>query len=122
MIRGDDYAHFWVEDGILHFVYKPNSLIDVEAARAVVRDRLRFQNGVSYPILCDLRLLKTANKAAREYLADHGCINALAVALLIEKEYSGTLSQAFINISNPSVPTREFTTVPEALDFLHNFR
>ncbi|QED37780.1 hypothetical protein FK178_08605 [Antarcticibacterium arcticum] len=122
MIRGEDYAHFWVEEGILHFVYKPNSLIDVEAARAVVRDRLRFQNGVSYPILCDIRLLKTANKAAREYLAEQGCINALAVALLIEKEYSGTLSQAFIKISNPTVPTREFTTETDALDFLHNFR
>lgn len=121
-MKGEDYAHFWVEEGILHFIYKPNTLIDLEAARAVVKDRLRYQNGVSYPILCDLRQLKTVNKAAREYLAEHGCINALAVAVLIEKAYSGTLSKAFINISNPSVPTREFTTIPEALGFLNDFK
>ena len=122
MITGNDYAQFWVEDDILHFVYKPNSLIDLEAARALVRDRLRFQNGVFYPILCDIRLLKTANKAAREYLANHGCINALAVALLIEEEYSGALSKVFIRISNPGVPTREFTSITAALNFLYKFR
>lgn len=122
MIRGEDYAQFWIEEDILHFIYKPNTLIDLEAARAVVKTRLRFQNGVSYPILCDLRQLKTVNKAAREYLAEHGCINALAVAILIEKDYSGTLSRVFIKISNPSVPTREFTTIPEALGFLNDFK
>lgn len=121
-MKGEDYAHFWVEEGILHFIYKPNTLIDLKVARAVVKDRLRFQNGVSYPILCDLRQLKTVNKAAREYLAEYGCINAIAVALLVEKAYSGTLSKAFIKISNPSVPTREFTTIPEALGFLKDFK
>ena len=122
MSKGQDCADFWIEEGILHFVYKPNTLIDIEAARAVVKERLRFQNGISYPILCDIRLLKTANKAAREYLAEQGCVNALAVALLIEKAYSGTLSKAFINISNPSVPTREFTSMPEALWFLNSYK
>ncbi len=121
MIKGEEYADFWIEEGILFFVYKPNILVDLEAARAVVKERLRFQNGISYPILCDIRQLKTANKAAREYLAEQGCVNALAVALLIEKAYSGTLSTAFINISNPSVPTREFTSMPEALWFLDGF-
>lgn len=121
-MKGEDYAHFWIEEGILHFIYKPNTLIDLEAARVIVRDRLHFQKGESYPILCDLRQLKTVNKAAREYLAEYGCINALAVAIIIEKTYSGTLSQAFIKISNPSVPTREFTAVPEALGFLNDFK
>jgi len=121
-MKGEDFAHFWVEEGILHFIYKPNTLIDLEAARVIVKERLHFQKGVSYPVLCDLRQLKTVNKAAREYLAEYGCINALAVAILVEKAYSGTLSQAFIKISNPSVPTREFTTVPEALEFLDNYR
>ena len=121
-MKGEDYADLWVEEGILHFIYKPNTLIDLEAARAIVKKRLHFQKGVSYPILCDLRQLKTVNKAAREYLAAHGCINAFAVAILIEESYSGTLSNAFIKISNPAVPTKEFTSEPDALDFLNKFR
>lgn len=121
MIKAEDYAHFWIDEGILHFVYKPNTVIDLTVAKAIVKDRLHFQNGVPYPILCDLRHLKTANKAAREFLAEKGCFNALAVALVIDKEYLGTLIKAFIVISNPLVPTREFTTIPEALSFLHNY-
>lgn len=122
MIKGEDYAHFWIDEGILHFVYKPNTIIDLAVAKAIVKDRLRFQNGLSYPILCDLRHLKTANKAAREFLAEKGCFNAVAVALVIDKDYLGTLIKAFINISNPSVPTREFTSVPEALSFLFDYK
>ena len=122
MINDEDYAHLWIEEGILHFVYKPNTIIDLNAAKAVVKTRLRFQNGVAYPILCDVRQLKTASKAAREYLAEKGCFNALAVAFVIDKAYSGTLIKAFINISNPSVPTKEFTTIPEALGFLCNYK
>lgn len=120
-MKGEDFAHFWIEEGILHFVYKPNVIIDLTAAKAVVKTRLRFQNGVPYPILCDVRQLKTVSKPAREYLAEKGCFNALALAIIIDKAYSGTLIKAFINISNPSVPTKEFITIPEALDFLNTY-
>ncbi len=122
MIMGDKYAHIWIEEGILNFVYKPNTVLDLDAAKALVKNRLRYQNGVSYPILCDVRQLKTASKAAREYLAEKGCFQALAVAIVMDYAYSGTLLKAFINISNPSVPTRGFTTIPEALNFLHDYK
>ncbi|MDT0677031.1 hypothetical protein [Autumnicola musiva] len=122
MIKGDKYAHFWIEEGILNFVYKPNTVLDLDAAKAVVKARLRFQNGVSYPILCDVRMLKTASKAAREYLAEKGCFKALAVAIVMEDAYTGTLLKAYINISNPSVPTKGFSTISEALAFLNDYK
>ena len=121
MIRAYAHADLWIEEGILHFVYKPNTIIDLETAKEIVKDRLRFQRGVPYPILCDIRRLTLANKPARDFLAEKGCINALAVAFVIEEAYSGTLIKAFINISNPSVPTSEFTTIPEALAFLSDY-
>ncbi|MBZ9650872.1 MULTISPECIES: DUF7793 family protein [Psychroflexus] len=122
MKRGEKYAHFWIEEGILNFVYKPNAVIDLEAAKAVVKARIRFQNEISYPILCDIRQLKSASKAAREYLAESGCLKALAVAIVMESAYSGTLYKAYVNISNPSVPTQGFNTISEALNFLNQFK
>ena len=122
MIKGDRYAHFWIEEGILNFVYKPNTVLDLDTAKAVVKARLRYQNGVSYPILCDVRLLKTASKAAREYLAEKGCFKALAVAIVMEDAYAGTLYKAYVNISNPAVPTMGFSTISEALGFLTKFK
>ena len=122
MIKGEKYADFWIEEDILNFVYKPNTTLDLEGAKAVVRTRLRFQNEISYPILCDVRHLKTASKAAREYLAKNGCLKALAVAIVMENAYSGTLYKAYVNISNPTVPTKGFNTISEALGFLNEYK
>lgn len=121
MFKSEDYIHFWIDDGILHVVYKPNTVIDLKAAESIVRDRLRFQNGRLFPILCDLRQLKTVTKPARDYLAIQGSNMARAVALIVEKSYSGKLSRVFIITSRPSVPTQEFTEISEALDFLNSY-
>lgn len=118
----DDFAHFYLHNGILQCIYKPNTYIDLNAAKSVVRSRLHFQAGVAYPILCDIRQLKIADKPARDYLAEKGCLLALAVALVIDEDYLGTLTKAFIHLSNPAVPTKEFTSIPEALHFLENYK
>ncbi len=118
MFYGIDFAHFWIDDNILHVVYKPNTVIDLKAAESIVKERLRFQNGRSYPILCDLRQLKIVTKPARDYLAQQGSSMALAVALIIETSYSGQISKVFLNTSQPSVPTKEFIEMSKALDFL----
>ena len=121
MFKSEDFMHFWIDDDILHVVYKPNTVIDLKAAESIVKDRLRLQNGKPYPILCDLRQLKTVTKPARDYLAIQGSNMALAVALIIEKSYSGKLSKVFMSTSQPSVPTHEFTEISEALDFLNSY-
>jgi hypothetical protein len=121
MFKSEDYVHFWIDDDILHVVYKPNTVIDLKAAESIVRDRIRFQNGRPFLILCDLRQLKTVTKPARDYLAMQGSNMALAVALIVEKSYSGKISKIFINTSQPSVPTREFTEISKALDFLNSY-
>ena len=121
MFRGEDFTHFGIDDDILHFVYKPNTVIDLKAAERIVKDRLRFQNGKAYPILCDLRQLKIVTKPARDYLAKQGSSMALAVALIVETSYSGQISKIFINTSQPSVPTKEFTEISKALEFLSSY-
>ncbi len=121
MFKGEDYALFWVEEGILFFIYKLNMILDISVARSVVKARLRLQQGKVYPILCDIRQLKTSSKAAREYLAVDGCLNALAVAFVIEESYFGTMMSAFREISKPNVPVETFTTTSEALSFLKQF-
>ena len=59
---------FWIEDRILHVEYKPEIFIDLEAARLIVADRVTFQKGKPYPILCYTEGITSSNKAARDYL------------------------------------------------------
>lgn len=115
------YASFWTAGGILFFRYKQDTVIDIEAAKCVVADRIRFQDERCLPVLCDMRGVLSVDKAGRDYLANSGSVLALAVGLLVGENVSLTVSTFYLEISKPSVPTRIFTEESEALSYLGGF-
>jgi hypothetical protein len=68
----NEFAEYWIEEGILFFIYKPGISMTLEAAKRVVKDRLEVQKGESYPVFCDMRGIKDSDKPARDYLAKEG--------------------------------------------------
>lgn len=117
----NDYATFWIEEGILFFLYHSAVVLDLNAAEKVLTDRIRFQEEKSYPIYCDLRGLKDTDKAARDYLARDGTILTKAIALHVEPLVSKTITDFYIGISKPDVPTEVFTEKYDALKFLKKY-
>ncbi|SDX74689.1 DUF7793 family protein [Flavobacterium degerlachei] len=117
----NDYARFWIIDGILFFKYKPNTTIDIRVAQRVVTDRIHFQNERAYPVLCDIRGIVTTEKAGRDYLARSGSILTQAVGLIVHEKVSLTISNFYLQISKPSVPTQIFTKEEDALIYLNGF-
>ena len=59
-----DYARLRIENSILYFEYKPTQIKGVALAKRIVSDRLQFQKGRPYPVLCDARRLIDADKFA----------------------------------------------------------
>lgn len=114
-------ARFWIEEGILFFEYKPNTIIDLEVAMRVVADRVAFQNERQLPVFCDMRGMISIDKAGRDYLAKSGSLLAKAVALIVNENVSMTLSTFYLEINKPSVPTQIFTDEQEALEYLRGF-
>lgn len=114
-------AKFWIDNGILFFEYKPNTVIDLELAMRMVADRISFQNERPLPVLCDIRGVISTDKAGRDYLAKSGSLLAKAVALIVNENVSMTMSTFYLEISKPSVPTRIFAIEQEALDYLKDF-
>lgn len=121
MHHKNKYAEFWIDEGILFFVYLPCTNINLEAAESIVKERIRFQNEKEYPILCDMRQLRIVEKTARDYLAEEGSLLAKAVALLVNELYTEKLSDIFLQTSKPSVPTKRFTSELRAVEFLKQF-
>lgn len=115
------YASFWIEDGILFFTYRQDTVIDIEAAKCVVADRMHFQDERCLPVLCDLRGVLSVDKAGRDYLANSGSVLAMAVALLVNENVSLTVSTFYLEISKPAVPTQIFTDHAQALVYLKGF-
>ncbi|WP_369753164.1 hypothetical protein AB3G34_00985 [Flavobacterium sp. WC2409] len=117
----NNYARFWIIDGILYFKYKPNTTINIKVAQSVVTDRIYFQNEKSYPILCDVRGVVGTEKAGRDYLAQSGSVLAQAVGLIVHEKVLLTISNFYLQISKPSVPTQIFTKEEDALIYLNGF-
>lgn len=117
----NEYAQFWIADGILIFKYKPNIILGLEVAKIVVADRIRFQNEKSFPVLCDVRGVVETDKSGRDYLARSGSVLTKAVGLIVNPKVSLTISNFYLRISKPTVPTRLFIDQDEALVYLKQF-
>lgn len=115
------YVNFWIENRILHVKYKPDIFIDIEAARIIVADRISFQKGKPYPVLCYTEGISSSNKTARDYLAIKGSILTKAVAYLAAPTVSLAMLNFFLEKNEPSVPCEIFTNEAAAKEFLKPF-
>lgn len=114
----NDFARFYIKEGILHFIYNDDVQLDLSAAKLIVEDRLRLQNNVSFPVLCDIRGLKGADKAARDFLANEGSILTIGVGLIVDSPALKIMTNFYMLVNKPKVPTKVFRTELEAIDYL----
>lgn len=105
----------------MHFEYKENISIDLEAAKKIVQERVSMQEGVSYPILADLKANYNSTKEGRAYLAKEGSELVTAVAVLVSSPVTKVGMNFYIAIDNPSTPTKVFTDKEKALEYLQTF-
>ncbi|CAD5268119.1 MULTISPECIES: hypothetical protein [unclassified Imperialibacter] len=118
----NEFASFFLKDGILHFIYKPNTELNLDAAKKVVEDRKTIQKGKSYPVLCDIRGLKDVDKVARDFLAKEGSSLVDAVALVVDSPAYEFMANFYLKVSKPDVPTKMFSSIEEALEYIKKFK
>ncbi|TDE52738.1 hypothetical protein [Flavobacterium sp. GT3P67] len=117
----NEFALFWISGNLLFFEYKPGVVINLEAAQRIVTDRIQMQKGKAYPVLCDIRGIADSDKAARDYLAQHGSVLTKAVSILAQQTLSIVMISFYLKISKPQVPTKVFNDKAKALEFLKTF-
>lgn len=117
----NEFALFWISGNILFFEYKPGVVINLVAAQRIVTDRMQMQKEKAYPVLCDVRGIADSDKAARDYLAQHGSVLTKAVSILVYQTVSIVMMSFYLKICKPQVPTKVFSDRAKALEFLHAF-
>ncbi|RDY57827.1 hypothetical protein [Flagellimonas nanhaiensis] len=117
----NEYAEYIQHDGIVCITYKNGISINLDAAVKIVEDRLLFQEGDPFPVLCDIRGVREVDKSARDYLAMEGSLLIKAVAFIVEPPLSEILSKFYLKTSNPPIPTELFTENSEAMNFLNKY-
>jgi len=114
------YAIYLLSHELLHIIYKKGPCIDLKAARIIVNDRMKLQEGRELPILCDIREVRKVNKPARDYFAREGSLWIKALAFLIDPPVTDTISNFYMGTHSQKVLTKSFTQKSKALAFLRS--
>ena len=115
------YMKIWKEDGILYSVYSENLNINIEIAKNCVETRIAYSQGISYPVLIDMKGVKSVTKEARDYLADEGARLIKGGALIVESALNKMLGNLFLRINKPKIPVKLFTDEKEAKEWLQQY-
>ncbi|MEO9869572.1 DUF7793 family protein [Ekhidna sp.] len=117
-----NYADMFIKDGIAHLIYKPLDLLDLDVAKLMVKDRIEFKEGISYPTLFDIRNVKSTSKDARDYLANEGNDLVISSALIVSSSVTKMIGNFFITVSKPKKPTHLFTDNEKGLEWLEQHK
>jgi len=115
------YLKIWKEDNILHCVFADKLNVNLEIAMHCVRERIAFSQGQSYPYLIDMTGVLSMTKEVRGYMAIEGAKYIKAGALLTHSALSKMLGNLFLSINKPAIPTKLFTDVQAAKDWLQQY-
>jgi hypothetical protein len=113
-------GEMWIdEEGVLWHRLAPGAVVTAEAAAEVLATTKRLAGGRRVPVVVDIRGVAFADRESRDAFAgaDAG-ETELATAILVDKGFSARLATLFVRFSNPSRPTRVFTSETEARSWL----
>jgi hypothetical protein len=115
---------FNIEEEILFCSYRLNLAIDLQIAKRIVEDRIKFTEGKTYPILIDFSSMKSATKEARDYMnnAEGGLKGLSGGAFLSNSIVTTMFINLYLRISKPAIPAKFFTNKREALNWLKDLK
>jgi hypothetical protein len=116
------YVSMEIRDDILYVTYLEGVDIKLDIAKELVKQRLEYTNGFSYPALVTGEGFKQIDKEAREYLSKEGCEGISAGALLVYSVYTKLFGDFFLRVHPSRMPSKLFTNKQEALKWLESFK
>ncbi len=91
-------------------------------ARENIAVTARLTGGRRFPVLVDLRKVRSQSAEARAFQAGPEALQVTAaVALIIDSPLSRMIGNFYLGFNKPPVPTRLFTSVEEAEGWLSTF-
>jgi hypothetical protein len=116
------FISMWLDkEGFLYCRYAEDVHLSLDTAISIVESRIFFAKGRSYPLLVDMRGIKSTTRKAREYMATIGSTLVMAGALITGSAINRAIGNLFLTIDKPLVPTRLFTNEESARQWLRQY-
>ncbi|CAN5762381.1 hypothetical protein BH11BAC7_BH11BAC7_19970 [soil metagenome] len=105
--------------GFVHTRVHHGSEINLEHAKKNTTDVISVSGGSNYPILVDLREIKSISKEARDHFSMRGRKpHVTAIAMLVASPLSRIIGNFFLGLNRPTVSTRLFTSETEGISWM----
>jgi hypothetical protein len=115
-------VEIYIQEGILHVNYFTN-VLTMEIVELGIKQRMDMSAGKSYPMVADIRNIKTISLKVRSYLARPENSQLLSAgAMIVKNTFQETIGNIFIFLNRPAVPARLFTDKKEAIKWLENYK
>ncbi len=116
----DRIEKVWLrEDEIVQIVVLPGADYMLADAKQVIAGIIQVGKGKRYPLLVDMRNVKSIDRTARQELA--AFTGVASVAILVDSPVSRVVSNFFTAFNKAAVPLRLFSSEAEATEWLKGF-
>jgi hypothetical protein len=107
------------KDGYIFTKVKSGSEITVQDAKENTAAVIKVSGDSNFPILVDLREIKSISKEARDHFSMRGRKpHVTAIAMLVKSPVSRIIGNFFLGLNRPTVPTRLFTAEKDAITWM----
>lgn len=104
------------KEGYIHTKVKPGSEILLQDAKDNTEAVIKVSGDSNFPILVDLREIKSISKEARDHFSMRGRKpHVTAIAMLVKSPVSRIIGNFFLGLNKPTVPTRMFNVEKDAV-------
>src|ERR1043166_1325906 len=104
------------ERGFVYTRVVTGAEIQLQDAKENTAKVIEVSKGANYPILVNLKEIKSISKEARDHFSMRGRKpNVTAIAMLVASPLSRIIGNFFLGLNRPTVPTKMFTSEDEAI-------
>jgi hypothetical protein len=120
----NEYAEFWIEDGIILEIFKPSvEIINLDIAVKMVYDRLKVSNNRTMPLYVDLNKAREMDSAARTYFSKGDSLKYVSACGVHMHNYIHWLgAKLFLAVYSQQVKLEVFRTKGKAIEWLKNYK
>ena len=116
------YALYLFEDGIMHVTWHQGIVINLDAAKEMVEERIKLCKEKTTPILVDINGMAFIDTVSRKYFAsEQATVGVTAGALLVGSLISRLAGNVYITVDKPPLPIKLFTDKTKAIKWLKKY-
>ena len=118
----NDSVELVFKENILFGIYQP-ACVTLDVAQEAVKQRIAFSAEQTYPVLIDIRNVKSVSAETRKYLSTPESFYLISVAaIIVNNVFQETIGNIFIYLNKRPVPLRIFKSEYEAIKWLGTYK